>query len=246
MRVSLKKIALCTFGVLIVIFGFSFCSLYWTDRYSRQYATSPNQCLSDEYNPYRAKLARGVFIVASRQLLDPNFSQTVVILIEYSSEGAMGLIVNRSTEVRLSRILPDLKALRKTKDTVYVGGPVGVDQLLLLIRSDRKPEESYHVFEDVYVCASLEVLNHIVKRQDGGDNFRAYAGYAGWAAGQLDLEVARGDWHVITADAENVFSNNPADVWPRLIDRSTAQWTRLLRYGIESVPELAGDAIDNG
>jgi putative transcriptional regulator len=246
MRASQKKFAFRTCGALLVIFGFSFCSLYWTDRYSRQNVASPNQCLSDEYNPYRAKLARGVFIVASRQLRDPNFSQTVVILLEYSSEGAVGLIVNRPSEVRVSKILPEIKALRKKRDTLYFGGPVGVDQILLLIRSDRKPEESYLVFEDVYVCASLEVLERIVERRDGGDSFRTYAGYAGWAAGQLDFEVARGDWHVITADATSVFSKNPEDVWPRLIEKSTAQWTRFLPYGREKVPEPMGDALHNG
>jgi putative transcriptional regulator len=181
---------------------------------------------SDEFNPYGRKLMRGVFLVASKSLLDPNFAQSVVVLIEYSSQGAVGLIVNRKTDVKMREVFPEMTHLRKKKERVYVGGPVGVDQLLILVRYDSRPDGAYSVLDQVYVVSSIEALEELLKSAEGDLVFRVYAGYAGWAPGQLDSEVARGDWHVVAADAENVFTQEPEQVWQRFIERSTAQWTR--------------------
>jgi putative transcriptional regulator len=246
MRVCPQKQAILIPGILIVIFGLPLLSLDWPVRSGLlQPRMSSYYCFADEYNPFSRDLGRGVFLVASRNLLDPNFSQTVVVLIEYSPEGAVGLIINRQTDIRLSKVLPDMKALRKRKDTVFVGGPMGVDQLLLLVRSGIKPEDSYQVIEDVYLCSSLDVLGDIVRRKAGGGEFRAYAGYAGWSPGQLDSEVARGDWYVITAETESIFSQAPQEVWPRLIERSTAQWTKAIEHAEERASILVGVASNN-
>jgi len=188
------------------------------------------QTFADEYNPYDRKLKQGVFLVASRNLLDPNFAQTVVVLIEYSTQGAVGLVINRETDVRLQEVLPDMRFLRKRKDTVFVGGPVSVDQLLILVRSESNPEDSFRVMDELYVASSLEVLENLLKKGEDGVEFRAYAGYAGWSPRQLDSEVARGDWFVVAADVASVFSKEPGSVWPQLIERSSAQWTKSIEH----------------
>jgi len=64
----------------------------------------------------------------------------------------------------------------------------------------------------------------MIKDVAAGERFRAYAGYAGWASGQLDQEVERGDWHVLGAEAEMVFDKAPSEVWPELIRRGSLQW----------------------
>ena len=186
----------------------------------------------DEFNPYNRKLKRGVYLVASRKLLDPNFVQTVILLIEYNSQGAVGLIINRETDVRLRKVLPEIGVLRRSKDTVFVGGPVGVDQLLILVRTDSSPKDAYRIMDELYVISSLEVLEHLLKQKGEDVAFRAYAGYAGWAPGQLDSEVARGDWYVVAADLETVFSQEPESVWLQFIERSTAQWTKAFKQWI--------------
>jgi putative transcriptional regulator len=188
---------------------------------------------AQELSQSGARLSRGMFLVASRQLIDPNFSETVVLLVEYSTEGAVGLIINRPTDIRLSKILTDIRELRRRRDTVYVGGPVGRDQLLLLIKSGSKPDESYHVFKDVYICSDIDALRRITSGKNDAGDFRAYAGYSGWAPGQLEFEMTRGDWHLFPADMKSVFSKDPSEVYPRLIERSTAQWTKNSRDGTE-------------
>jgi putative transcriptional regulator len=171
---------------------------------------------------------KGRFLIASRQLLDPNFAKTVVLLLEYNKQGAMGLIINRPSEMKLSAILPEIEGLGQRPDTIYLGGPVAKSQLLLLIRTTSPPEGSRHVFKDIHISPSQGVIERMIKKPEGEERFRVYAGYAGWGPGQLDKEIANGGWHVLRADAETVFDKSASEIWPHLIHRSSAQWVRLL------------------
>ena len=173
------------------------------------------------------ELARGVFLTASRNLLDPNFSQTVVLLLDYGAEGALGLIINRPTDIELAAVLPDLVSLEGRGDLVFVGGPVGRDHLVVLIRSAVAPAQSGLVVGDVYVTGSVDVLREFLDPAVVDAEFHAYAGYAGWGPGQLDGEVSRGDWHVSPADSETVFELPASQMWPALIRRTSGQWVWL-------------------
>jgi putative transcriptional regulator len=184
--------------------------------------------LSNQSRPM-VKPSKGRFLIASRQLLDPQFAETVVLLIEYSQHGALGVIINRPSELKLSEVLPELEVLRQRPDTIYLGGPVAKNQLLLLIRTSSPPEGSRLVFKDIHVSSSQAVIQRMIKNPEGEERFRVYAGYAGWAPGQLDNEIATGGWHVLRADAVTVFDKSASEIWPDLIHRSSAQWVRLLQ-----------------
>jgi putative transcriptional regulator len=171
-----------------------------------------------------AVLAKGRFLVASRQLNDPRFAQTVVLLLHYEKQGAMGVVINQPTDVKLAEVLPEIEALRLRTDTVYIGGPVSRNQILLLIRSNRQSEEARHVFGDIYVSANRNELRRLAEEE--GNRFRVYAGHAGWAPDQLDGEVTRGDWYVVPGDATMVFDKAPEEIWPELIRRGTARWLK--------------------
>jgi putative transcriptional regulator len=173
--------------------------------------------------------AQGKFLVASRELEDPNFSQTVVLLLKYDPQGAVGLVIDRPTEMTLSMLLPEIKGLEGRPDAVYLGGPVAMTQFLMLVRAPSQPEGARQVFADVYVSSSRELLLSMIADSPGGESFRVYAGYAGWAPGQLDREVARGGWHVMSAASDLVFDEQPSQVWPRLIARTSVQWAAV--YG---------------
>jgi putative transcriptional regulator len=175
----------------------------------------------------REELAKGKFLVAGRRLIDPNFQETVVLLIEYGMEGAMGLVINRPSQVKLEMLFPDIKELKQRQDTVYLGGPVAVNRMLMLIGSSKKPQKSIPVIGDVYLSSSLEELERLIKNADKNGQFRIFAGYAGWAPSQLDFERTRGDWHVLKADAETIFAQNPSEVWPELIHRATLKWVQI-------------------
>jgi putative transcriptional regulator len=175
------------------------------------------------------KPAKGTFLVASRELLDRNFSQTVVLLIDYQEHGAMGLIINRPSELKLSETLPEIEELQQRPDIIYLGGPVARNQLLLLIRTSSPPEGSRQVFADIYLSSSQAVIARMIKDPKADERFRLYAGYAGWGPGQLDNEISLGGWNVVRADVETVFDRSASEIWPDLIHRSSAQWVRLLK-----------------
>ncbi len=175
-----------------------------------------------------APLAAGKFLVADRSIRDSLFSEAVVLIVDYGPQGAMGLVINHPTDAKLEDVLPNLKGAGHRRDTVHIGGPVGINQIFVLIRSGSEPEESLHVFGNVYVTNSEKVLERMITKPKKGEKFRLYAGYSGWIAGQLEREVSRGDWHVVDADAQSIFDKKPSTVWPDLIEKSSGQWVNVL------------------
>lgn len=172
------------------------------------------------------RLAKGVFLVASRELVDPNFRRTVVLLVSHGEDGAMGVVVNRRTSLTLGAVLPDIAELAERSDQLYIGGPVATTQITLLLRAANPPDNAEHVFHDVYFSGSLTTLMQQVREQEIAESMHAYAGYAGWAAGQLEGEVERGDWSLTEADAEILFSQSPDDIWRELNRKASGVWVR--------------------
>lgn len=163
-----------------------------------------------------ASLKQGVLLFAIPELRDPNFFQTVVLLINYEKGGAMGLIINKSTEVSLEEALPDVEEIQGQSLHVFFGGPVGQNRMIVLLHTNKPPKEALKVFKDVYFTGSKDALVEMLKKHDSHDKVRVYAGYAGWAAGQLEREVSRGDWVISNADADMVFSEDPSKIWPQI------------------------------
>ena len=108
--------------------------------------------------------AKGRFLVASHTLADPNFSETVVLLLAYEPTGAMGVVINRPADVRLGSVLRDVEELRDRPDPVYLGGPVAGNLLLVLIRAARQPESSEAIFKGVYVSGSRAALRKALSK----------------------------------------------------------------------------------
>jgi putative transcriptional regulator len=178
------------------------------------------------------ELGRGVFLVAGKQLNDPNFLRTVILLLEYDATGALGLVINRPSQVSLAALLPDVEGLDDNTKTVFLGGPVGRNQLFLLVRSEVPPSDSKLVIDGIYASTSSETLREIASDTAADTAFHAYAGYAGWAAKQLDREVLRGDWLIAPADAPTVFDEDSESIWPDLVRRNTGTWV----HGPEIAP----------
>lgn len=161
------------------------------------------------------ELGAGNLLVASVKSHDQDLARTVILLIHYDQQGAIGLIVNRRSNVPLSEVFPEMKA---GSITVYAGGPVTIG-IRALLRSRSKPEQAVHVFADVSVISNKPLLEKLVAAGTPSSSFRVYAGYTGWSAEQLKSEIALGLWHVLPGDAGAVFDPNPEMVWPRLIGR---------------------------
>ena len=176
-----------------------------------------------EFEP--SSVARGVLLVASPSLADPNFREAVILIVEHGSEGTLGLILNRSTHVLLSEALPDLTVLKGTSYRLFAGGPVEPTRLLLLSRLKEPPPDVRPVFDGVYVGGTPEVLERIITQAKPTEAFRAFAGYAGWAPGQLAFEMLEGSWAVLPPDSFNIFDKDSATLWSDCISRLQAPRT---------------------
>lgn len=161
-------------------------------------------------------LGKGVFLVAAPSLDDPNFRQTVILICDHSSEGALGLVLNRPTNLLLSEALADVSALQGTSHLLFAGGPVQPDTLLMLFRLRQEPAHSRRVLEGIYLGGDIKDLNRLAAKPEPTEGFRAFAGYTGWGPGQLEWEMAQGSWLVAPADAASIFEKNPADLWQEL------------------------------
>ena len=168
---------------------------------------------------------RGMFLLAAPRLRDPNFAQTVVLLLEYDETGALGLVINRPTEASLHDVLAT-PLPNSEGHAVFAGGPVELRRLIALLRSPVAVDGAERLFGDVHASGSMETLRRMLERDGHAADVHAYLGYAGWAPGQLDAEIARGDWIVAPADAESVFDTPPVDVWPNLMRRNAGRWVR--------------------
>jgi putative transcriptional regulator len=111
--------------------------------------------------------ARGRFLVANRSLRDPTFSETVVLLVDYDQNGALGVVVNRPTDVPLTVALPEVEELNTRKDLVFLGGPVARDRMVILVRAAAAPPQSVLVFDKVYATGSLSALRRSIERFSG-------------------------------------------------------------------------------
>src|SRR5262249_36001085 len=154
-------------------------------------------------------LGAGKLLVATRQLGDPNFAETVVLLVHYDDESVLGLIVNRQSRIPLSRLFQDVKSAKGLTDPAYLGGPVEKNAAMALVRSRTEPEDSEHVFADVHVTSSKAVLEKALEGGAEASRFRVYVGYSGWTARQLDREVELGAWRIFPGDAGAVFDADP-------------------------------------
>lgn len=165
-------------------------------------------------------LAAGKLLVASRNLGDPNFAQTVVLLIQYDAQGVVGLVLNRRTELPLSRVLEGLEAAKERTDPAYLGGPVETPKVFALLRSPAKVEGAEHVFDGVYLIPTESVFEKTMSARPDPGVLRVYLGYAGWNREQLQMEVELGSWFIFPGDAKAVFDRDPESLWSRMIHKT--------------------------
>ena len=174
-------------------------------------------------------LAPGKLLIADKDLPDPNFAESVVLLIDYNDKGAMGLMINRRSKLPLSRLFPEAKEEKNGSDPIYAGGPVEGAAGFGMLRSRTKPNEAKPIFSDVYMITTKALLEKTVASGKESSVFRVYLGYCGWGAGQLEREVEAGAWHILPASAGLVFDDDPDSVWTRLIHKTELRIARDAR-----------------
>lgn len=162
------------------------------------------------------KSLKGHFLISAKHLKDENFFKTVVLMIEHNPEGAMGVVINRPTDLTIYKALQAHFEMPETELLLYSGGPVEENALLIIHNSTDHDQEMGAVLPDVFVGTSADIFDRVVKSLNGDDpelKFKIFAGYSGWSDGQLEGELERGDWFTTPASSEYVFRADPYDVW---------------------------------
>ncbi|KQY63533.1 MULTISPECIES: YqgE/AlgH family protein [unclassified Nocardioides] len=147
----------------------------------------------------------GMLLVASPELLDPNFADSVVLLIDADGDGALGVVLNRPSMVMIGDVLSPWADVASDPGVLFSGGPVGADGALAVAQladADDEPVGFRGSFADI----GLIDLDSPVELIEGGvAELRVFAGYAGWGASQLEAEIAEGSWYVVPALASDLF-----------------------------------------
>lgn len=162
----------------------------------------------------------GKILVASRDMGDPRFAESVILLVRYDDQGVVGLVLNRRTKLPISKVLDDLKEAKGRTDKVYVGGPVEPPAVFGLFQSPAKVEGAERIFDTVYFVTAKSLFEQALSARPGPDVFHVYLGYSGWNKAQLGMEVQMGAWYVFPADASMVFNSDPESLWREMIRKT--------------------------
>ena len=162
---------------------------------------------------------RAHLLIASPRLAD-YFRRSVVLVLEHNEEGAMGVVLNRPSDALVRNAVPDLVHLGELDDVVLVGGPVQ-PQAVIVLGEFEQPEDASRI-----VAGELGVVD-----PDRADaelrRARVYAGYAGWAPGQLEAELEQDAWIVEPVDRDDPFRED--DLWPAALARKGGEYALLAR-----------------
>lgn len=177
------------------------------------------------------------FLIAMPAMVDANFSRSLIYVCEHNADGALGVIVNRPTEMTLAALFEQVDIPLETPDfarlPVYFGGPIQTDRGFVLHRPAGHWQSSVKVGEDMGLTSSRDILLALSGVGEPHD-FLLSLGYAGWTAGQLEWELSQNGWLTVQADPDILFSLPPEERLPAAM--------QLLGVDFANLSEVAGHA----
>src|SRR5262245_15742584 len=162
---------------------------------------------------------KAIFLVAKPSLLDPNFRESVVLVVQSENAEATGVIINRPTNRSLAQLLPSERFSRFT-DPIFFGGPVAQQGLFALFQADKFSGAAVPMMPGVYLAVLPDSVDALLGNPPA--KIRFFSGYSGWAPGQLQGELDRGDWLVVDADPQTVFLKDTSRLWQDMVRRARA------------------------
>jgi putative transcriptional regulator len=161
----------------------------------------------------------GRLLVATPALKDPTFRRAVVLLLDHNAEGALGLVMNRPLEVGVDAVLPGWQPYATDPGRLFQGGPVSLDSALGVVAVPGEGAEPVGVRRLIGSLGLVDLDTPPEVVAGGVSGLRIFAGYSGWAPGQLEDEIGEGSWYVIDAEARDPFTGSPQDLWREVLRR---------------------------
>jgi len=172
----------------------------------------------------------GSLLVATPALRDPSFERSVVLLVAHEPAGAMGVVLNRATEVPVADVLGEWGGLAHHPAVLFEGGPVQPDSAICVARV-REGTEGLAGFQPFSgSLGTVDLGSEPAELRDRLDGVRVFAGYAGWSPGQLDDEIVGGSWFTFKALPGDPFMNRPDDLWAMVLRRQGGLLAAVAQY----------------
>jgi len=171
----------------------------------------------------------GRLLVATPNLLDPNFARTVVLILDHHGEGAMGLVLNRPSETAVGDPLPQWREHAVEPAVVFVGGPVRQEAAICLAQSPGAAGTAgwQPLFDRL---GTVDLAREPAELGVEIDAVRVFAGYAGWGANQLEAEIDAGAWYVLRAQPGDVMCAEPTRLWRSVLRRQPGVLSAVASY----------------
>lgn len=185
--------------------------------------------------PAANRVRAGTLLLANVDLLEPTFRRSVIYVVEHNDGGTLGVVLNRPSETAVHNVLPQWAELAAKPKTMFIGGPVKRDSALCLgtLRVGVDPQDMpglRHVAGRIVMVdldADPEAIGDVV------EGIRIFAGYSGWTIGQLEGEIERNDWIVLSALPSDVIVEPRVDLWSRVLRRQPLPMTLLATHPID-------------
>ncbi len=184
--------------------------------------------------------AVGVMLVANRSMPDPRFWQTIILLTQHDDTGTVGIVINRPTAVTLADVAPEFAMPQAKHHVIYFGGPVALHTLSFFVRR-KGVANTEAVLEGVYRGHQPATLTQLLASEIAAHELRLYAGYAGWAPGQLAAEIKAGGWRLFMADPDWVFHEAPDHLWEEFMPPTDPILTKHRVFTALSTPSYSFD-----
>jgi putative transcriptional regulator len=165
----------------------------------------------------------GMLLVATPQLLDPNFVDTVILMLDVDHDGALGVVLNRPSGVPVAEVLETWGEIASEPEVLFRGGPVSTEGALgvALLRDGDDVPVGFREVDGLLGLVDLDTPVELVHGSLAG--MRIFAGYAGWGADQLAAEIEEGSWYVVPGEAVDVFRLDPAELWRDVLRRQPGE-----------------------
>ncbi len=189
----------------------------------------------DYVAPAAYRVRAGTLLLANTDLLEPTFRRSVIYVVEHNDGGTLGVVLNRPSETAVYNLLPQWSKLASKPKTMFIGGPVKRDAALCLavlrVGADPHNVSGLRHITGRTVMVDLDADPETIAPFVEG--VRIFAGYAGWTIGQLDDEIERDDWIVLSALPLDVLAGSRADLWGRVLRRQPLRWALLATHPID-------------
>lgn len=173
---------------------------------------------------------RGQLLIAAPALDDPNFERTVILVAHHDDDGAMGVVLNRPGDYVVGEAVPELADVVGDDESVFVGGPVQPDGVMVLAEFEDPTDAALPVLNGLGFVALGTHGEHLA---EGTRRARAFAGHAGWGPGQLEDELDEEAWITAAFVPDDAFTTEPTELWSRVLERKGGAYALVARMPLD-------------